>query len=216
MKRPEGAFRAVMIFIMFGIVFPIVMYNAVLKGTAAERNYIENGRVVECRVTGVSGNGKSQHVEVTYKDENGERIYANAVVNKRVALDDTFSAYVLKDDPYKVYRPADDALKFILYCLAGLFCITGWLGIIVYIKALADYRLLKNKGEHTGAELISVSEYDGSRVGKFRFVTAGENEYTREFGIKHGYPIVGQSYDILYFERRKGSCAAELIDKELI
>ncbi|MBQ8107200.1 MAG: hypothetical protein IJ129_00450 [Ruminococcus sp.] len=216
LNKPKGMGRAVMIFLLLGIVLPVAMYFAILKGSSVEDEYVKNGTLVDCRVCRVEGTGKHQYVEVTYKDEKGTWITAEAVANKRVSLDEKFKAYVLPEDPMKVYRPADAGMKYILYCMVIFFTFAGWIALIVQIAAMKNYKLLKKSGVAVKAQLVSLGEYKDNRFGKFRFLTPSGREFTKEFGISHGYPIVGEYYDVLCCEKKNGKCAAELIDMQLI
>lgn len=215
MEKPNGT-PVFLLFILLGIILPIVIYFAGCSGNAKEKNYTENGRQVICTVTDIIRIGKTKDVTVAYQDENGGIIEAHATANQNVNIGDTFEAYVLPDDPYEVFRPADKILKIIFYLLIGIFAVIGWAMPFIYFQSLKKYDLLVKSGKDAYAELVAFDRFDKNNLfGHFRFTSDTGREHTVKLYIAANTAEPNEFYKIRYCELPNGKVEAEPADIKL-
>ncbi|MBQ8940418.1 MAG: hypothetical protein IJ062_01185 [Firmicutes bacterium] len=215
MEKPS-AVPAFLIFLCLGIIVPVLMFFAGKAGLDTEKNYKENGRLVECTVVQAIKVGKTTDATVEYTDENGQVITAHATANKKTYVGDKFEGYVLPGTPNEVYCPADKVLKFILLALFSVFVVIGWIMPFSYIASKKKYDLLMQNGKDTMAELV---EYDRKNevtlYAWFKFTSDTGKEHKVRLFIPANSAEPNAMYSIKYCELPNGDVKADITDDRL-
>lgn len=203
------AMRGIIIGLIILIAFPIALWTGYKK----HLDYTENGRQVECTVIElVRGRKGKQYVTVEYIDENGSPRSAEATVNRRVSLDEEFTAYVLDDEPGKVYCPPEKWLIIVLIAVFGLLIFMGLFGVFGGIYSIRKHNLLLKRGLPARGEVISFWQTEiGTYCANVRFIDNAGEERIQEFGTENK-PAVGNTVNLVYHMKKNGKCVADIIE----
>jgi hypothetical protein len=116
----------------------IAMPFAIKAGDSKDAKYKKEGIQVEATVVNKQKMGISRKAgyayDVVYKDENGNEITADAILNTNAEIGDVLTVRYLKDTPNKVYRSPSGMLKSVTNILGILSCLTGCLMIFFMFK----------------------------------------------------------------------------------
>lgn len=135
-------------------VLPLAIYNM----NQADINLRLNGKEVTATVINVEKwqIGKKHHekVTVTYVNDNGQTITAEAYNSTGVFENDTIVGSVLPGKPEIVYVEPSIWIKAPLYGLAGLFFFGGFVMLVIMIRASKDEMQLTKQGKVAEAVII--------------------------------------------------------------
>ena len=212
MKKPKLG-GAAAIFIVMAVIIPAVFLWAAKHGVFVEEEYIEKGRKVSANVTTVARTGSNSQVMVKYKNDKGEWIEAYCIANQNPAVGQTLEGYVLPDDPYQVYCPPDNALKFLFIALVGGVAVGGWAVLISALKDRAKYNKLMKNGRKVKAELTSWHNENGGTEMQFRIFRQNGQEQIISVKTERAAPRVGEFYDLVIVEETNGKITAALADE---
>ncbi len=213
MTKPKGGIRAFVFFVIAVILLPLAAY----KGLAVMNNYNENGKDVIVLVLNTVKVGKyKQAVQVRYDTPEGEIVFAEATLNRKVERNDIVKAKVLEDDPLHVYAPPSKPILIGVAVVFGVFFIIGLVMPIMYIHSMKRYNLLKKKGLPTKAKVMSAEKIgDGIFQAVMTFdaeTEHGKESRTEQFVFRKCYPKPGEEYHILYVMKKNGKCVCEVIE----
>lgn len=214
MKKPNIT-SAVVLFIFFGLLLPVVMLWAIEHGMDLSKEYEEEGKKVTCTVIETVSVGKTQEVIVKYKAENGEWTEAYCTANGRVSVGQTIEGYVLPDEPNNVYCPPDIALKIVIYAIVGGIALGGWAALFSALKEQSRYNKLFKSGMPCRAQLTSWHKQQWGIEAQFRVYRQNGEEKIINITAQKGTPIVGEYYDIVFAEDTRGNIVAALCDERL-
>lgn len=126
---------------VLGIIIIAITLFVAHSSIKKTENYEQNGKKVECEVVQIiQGRKGSQQVEAVYLDESGNVVYAKAIMNRQVTLNETFTGLVLPEKPDEIYCSPPKTLSMILKCVG--FGTTG-LGVILIIYGIVSMIRIK-------------------------------------------------------------------------
>ena len=214
MKKPKLG-GAVVLFLIMGVIIPLVFVWAFSKGMILGDEYSDEGKPVKATVISVTRVGSTSDVMVKYKDDDGQWVEAKCIANKKVMAGNTLEGYVMPDDPYNVYCPPDNGLRILFFALFGGVALGGWAVLISALKDKSRYDKLMKNGTPCRALLTSWHDGQGGIEAQFRIFRRSGEEQIISVTARQGRPQVGEYYDIVFAELPDGKVLAELTDERL-
>ena len=209
----KEAKRSATLLIFFGIVFIIGISAASFFGIRTNRNYIKNGEKTVCVVTDiVNGRKGKQSARAKYQSKDGRTVYADLVANRRVSIDEQLTAYVLPDDPEKLYCPPEMPALILIFGVAGFMLVIGFVMFIVGISELRKHNILFKNGIPTKGEILSFwAEGKTGHNANVRFFDSDRNERVIDMFMKNK-PAVGDKVNIVYCIKPNGKIVSDIIE----
>ena len=201
MKKMIAAVLLIGIF-GFGCIFiPYISYQEY----RTYNDYTEKGYTVQCKATSVKGTKKNREVTAEYTDRDGvSHVYTLKKAYAAINTGDTFTAYVLPDNPEKFwikYSLGDIAIRLVLYALVFL------VGLIVPIYVLLsrkENKILNERGKLVvGTVMNTYVNRNHFKYGTISFETERGTEFTGEVQLKN-YQREGDNVDLIYAYTDKG------------
>lgn len=128
-------------YITIGMILLLVVGFIAYKNVTKIQNYKENGKEVECTVTSViQGRKGKQTVEAVYTDESGNQITASVIRNQSTYVGEEFTGLVVPEKPKEIYCMPAEFTQMIVYCVFGVFGLTGFILIICGIVSVVKNR----------------------------------------------------------------------------
>ncbi|MBO4324579.1 MAG: hypothetical protein J5845_04150 [Lachnospiraceae bacterium] len=134
--------------VLIGVITPILFLFAYNHATKVEREYVRDGKIKICTVEKIIEMGNKQNVTVSYENDQGKKVTAKAILNRKVSVGEKAEAYVLDSKPGEVYYPPSTFLRIILFVIIGLLCLLMWAPL-----ALAIYQIRQTKMEEMARQL---------------------------------------------------------------
>ncbi len=181
------------------------------KGFSTTLDYKNNGTPVECTVESIV-RIENEFVEVSYVDDAGKTVYAQAKVNKKAYVGMQFTGYIMPQSPKEVIRMPSKTIVIIALSLASLMAFGCIFATCSNIKWRREYKILKQKGFGTQGQVVSTSRIDDNHFAKIRFVCHNGAEFTKKFGVEKTIPYVGNTYSLIYYIKSNGKCIAALTE----
>lgn len=130
------------LYITIGIILILIVGFIAYKNVTKIQNYKENGKEVECTVTSViKGRKGKQTVEAVYFDESGSPITASVIRNKSTYVGEEFLGMVVPEKPEEIYCMPAQSTQKIVYCVFGVFGLTGVILIICgIVSSIKNHR----------------------------------------------------------------------------
>ncbi len=213
MKNP-----ALLPFLFIGLALIVCVPGAFIFGHLNTREYLTDGIPVTVSVTEYEVIGSHADVYVKYQAENGEwiRAYVTNYGGGSPYLGETFTAYMLPEQPEELYRESDTVTKVFVYALC-IACIAGGFAVIIAaFHSRADYRLLKKHGVEAYAEIYEVTVQN---AGKKKLVYPAKYRFIDDEGGVHGgthtftyrAPEYGEKYPVVYVKKRSGKYISSIL-----
>ena len=182
----------------------IIMAVLVAVFQYKQADYIFRGSVVAATVVdGHSDNG-SKAVDVVYINDDGEEVYAKAVLKQRAKTGDRLNLLVTDRHTDVLYQiPSRGAI--VAFDMALLLMeFIGWSFVMRLMRRLKKYKKLEKKGKKATATITSVKNTSGVLEADIEFCDSEGAKRTAIYCPDSDIPEAGDKLEIVYYIKRTG------------
>lgn len=195
-----------------GLIKLVVLLSAFLLAIAVtviilqyrQIEYIFRGESVSATVLTTDKNGDTKRAEVSYIDDDGNSITADAVLKKPVGVGEKVNVVVSKHRPKTVYQIPSRHMIMMFDVVFLFFEFCGWLIVLKLLRKLRKYKKLDKKGKRAIATITSVKNTSGVLGADIEFI---DNEGTKRKTVYYpesDIPEAGDKIEIVYYVKRTG------------
>lgn len=200
MTNKKGLIKLTALLSAFLIMLAIVVISLQYK----QVEYIFAGEAVSATVTSANGKGNNQRVKVSYIDDDGTEVIADANLKKEAEVGDKVNVIASNRKPNVVYQVPSRHM-ILMFDIVFLFLeFLGWLAVVYFLKKLKKYKKLAKKGKKATAVIKSVKNTSGALEADIEFVDDGGTKRSTVYYPISDIPEAGEQLDIVYYVKRTG------------